>query len=81
MDIDRRLDRLTERHEALTQSVELFIASTRANLDRLEGISEKNEIRVAQLMDTMNRLANIVISHEDRLDDAERRLDDIEGKS
>ena len=36
MDIDQRLDRLTERHEALTQSVELFVASTRGNLDRFE---------------------------------------------
>jgi hypothetical protein len=32
-------------------------------------------------MDTMNRLGNVVIFHDERLDDAEDRLDDIEGKS
>jgi len=81
MDIDGRLDRLTERHEALAQSLELFITSTREGLDRLERLSEGNEKRMAQLMDTMNRLGNIVISHDDRLDDIEHRLDDISGKS
>jgi hypothetical protein len=35
MDIDQRLDRLTERHEALTQSMELFISS----MAHLEGKS------------------------------------------
>ena len=29
MTIDERLDRLTERHEALAQSLELLVASTR----------------------------------------------------
>jgi ferritin-like metal-binding protein YciE len=85
MDIDQRLERLTERHEALTQSVELFVASTRENLDRLERVAEENDKRLAgrmaDLMDTMNRIGNIIISHEDRLDDVEHRLDDIEGKS
>jgi hypothetical protein len=85
MDIDQRLDRLTERHEALTQSVELFSASTRESLDRLERVSEENDRRLtakmAGLMDTMNRLGNIVISHDERHDDAEHRLDNIEGKS
>jgi hypothetical protein len=74
MDIDQRLDRLTERHEALTQSVEMFSASTRENLDRLERATEENDKRItarmADLMDTMNRFRHIVISH-----------DDIEGKS
>ena len=92
MDIDQRLDRLTERHEVLTQSVELFIASTRESLNRFERVSEENDKRLtarmadltgrmADLMDTMNRLGHIVISHDERLDDAEHRLDDIEGKS
>ncbi len=92
MDIDQRSNRLTERHEVLTQSVELFIASTRESLDRFERVSEENDkrlttrmadltARMADLMDTMNRLGHIVISHDERPDDAEHRLDDIEGKS
>jgi hypothetical protein len=74
MDIDQRLDRLTERHEALTQSLELFIASTRENDQRLTR-------HMGDLMDTMNRLGHFVIFPDERLDDAARRLDDFEGKS
>jgi hypothetical protein len=74
MVIDQRLDRLTERHEVLTQSLDLFIATTRENDERLTR-------HMADLMDTMNRLGNIVISHDERLDDAEHRLDGSEGKS
>jgi hypothetical protein len=60
MTIDERLDRLTERHEALTQTVELIAAA-----------QVKNDERMAQLMDTMNRLANIIIAHEQRIEDLE----------
>jgi chromosome segregation ATPase len=35
MNIDDRLDRLTERHEALTQSLELFVAHARDEDDKL----------------------------------------------
>jgi uncharacterized protein YigA (DUF484 family) len=73
MDIDGRLDRLTERHEALAHSLELFIASSRENDKLLSN-------RMAQLMETMNRLGNIVISHEERLGSHDDRLDNLEGK-
>jgi hypothetical protein len=62
MTIDERLDRLTERHEALTQTVELIAAA-----------QIKNDERMGQLMDTMNRLANIIIAHEQRIEDLEDR--------
>jgi hypothetical protein len=92
MDIDQRLDRLTERHEALTQSVELFVASTRGNLDRFERVSEENDARlivrmadlaarIAHLTGTMNRLGHIAVSHDERLDEVKHRLEDLEGKS
>ena len=51
---------IDERLEALTHSVEL-----------LGGLHKDNEQRMAQLMDTMNRLANIVIVHEQRISDLE----------
>jgi hypothetical protein len=60
MTIDQRLDRLTERHEALTQTVE-FIAAAQLKADE----------RMAQLMDTMNRLGNIIIAHEERIEHLE----------
>jgi len=56
MTIDERLDRLTERHEALTQTVELIAAA-----------QIKNDERMGQVMDAMNRLANI--KRIDRLED------------
>jgi hypothetical protein len=60
MSTDERLDRLTERHEALTQTVELIAVA-----------QMKNDERMGQLTDTMNRLANIVIAHEQRIEDLE----------
>jgi non-ribosomal peptide synthetase component F len=62
MTIDERLERLTERHEALTQTVELIAAA-----------QIKNDERMAELRDTMNRLANIIIAHEQRIEHLEDR--------
>jgi hypothetical protein len=61
--IDERLDRLTECHEALARTMELIAAA-----------QIKNDERMGQLTDTMNRLANIVIAHEQRIEDLEDRL-------
>ena len=69
MTIDERLERLTERHESLSQMVEV-----------MAGIHQENERRLARVMESMNRLINIVASHEDRLDDHEHRLDKLEGQ-
>lgn len=57
MTIDDRLDRLTERHEALTQTVEI-IAS----------MQKENERRVGSLTEAVSALVRIVESHERRLD-------------
>jgi hypothetical protein len=62
MTIDERLERLTERHEALTETVELIAAA-----------QVKNDERMGQLMDTMNRLGNIIIAHEQRIENLEDR--------
>ena len=62
MTIDERLDRLTERHEALTQTVELIAAA-----------QIKNDERMAELTETMTRLANIIIAHEQRIESLEDR--------
>lgn len=57
MTVDERLEMLTERHEALTETVEIMAAMQR-----------ENEQRMAQMMDTINRLTNIAAAHEERLD-------------
>jgi predicted nuclease with TOPRIM domain len=81
MTIDERLDRLMERHAALTQTVELLAAAQlkadeRMALleDHLAHVDERLVVladRTAQLMDTMNRLGNIVNSHEERIEPLE----------
>ncbi|HUK16107.1 MAG TPA: hypothetical protein VLW65_06810 [Bryobacteraceae bacterium] len=60
MTIDERLDRLTERHEALTQSVEMLHRDIR-------------ELRAVVEIDAENirRLAHIAEIHERRLSDLE----------
>ena len=57
MTIDERLDRLTERHEALTETVEIIASMQRENEEHLE-----------KLMTIVEKLAEIVTSHENRLD-------------
>src|ERR1022692_1330687 len=56
MTIDERLEKLTERHEALTQAVDLLAA-----------MYQQNERRLAQVLDAINRLANIAEAHDVRL--------------
>jgi methyl-accepting chemotaxis protein len=76
MTIDERLERLTERHEALTQTVELMAAENRAGFERLERV-EKGFQRVEQILgkmaQSMDTLARVVELHEHRIDDLESR--------
>jgi hypothetical protein len=55
MTIDERLDRLTERHEALTQSVELIAQMT-----------QDNARQIGALRDAAASLLKIVQIHENR---------------
>ena len=65
MNIDERLDRLTQRHEALTQSVELLVHSQRE-------ASEKNQVLMTHVIESIDSLARIAHAHE-------RRISDLEG--
>ena len=49
MGIDRRLNRLTERHKKLTQSARLSFSSTRENLSRLERAAHESDDRLTGL--------------------------------
>jgi hypothetical protein len=53
MTIDERLERLTERHEALTQSLELFQHNTGEKIRALATIAEQNEGRAAKMMEAI----------------------------
>jgi primosomal protein N'' len=69
MNFDERLERLTERLDALAQSLELTAAMQRdnenANLKMFQTIGNNFEI----CLDSIKRLENIATAHEQRLDD------------
>lgn len=56
MTIDERLDRLAERHEALTQSVELLTS----DVHRMRGIMD-------DMMEGIKRLVRVAEIHERRI--------------
>ena len=66
--IDERLDRLTERHEALTEKVELIAAMQRENEARFAQIAANQE-RDAEHINALVRIAEI----------REHRLSGLEG--
>jgi hypothetical protein len=80
MTIDERLERLTERHEALTQSVELLVAENRQAREDTKTRGAQQDERMAQIMEAVNRLVNVAGIHELRLDDQEQRIDNLEQK-
>ena len=59
MTFDERLERLTGRHEALTQTVELMAAENR----------ERD--RKCQVMESIGRLLHIAVIHEHRIEQLE----------
>lgn len=60
---------IDSRLQALAESLELVV-----------GLHRDNEKRLAQVMDTMNRMGRIIEIHEQRHDEHDARLDDLEGK-
>jgi hypothetical protein len=56
MTIDERLERLTERHEALTQSVEILARTT-----------QEHSQQITDIMEAAARLLHIAQIHEQRI--------------
>jgi hypothetical protein len=56
MTTDERIDRLTERHEALTQSVELLLQTTR-----------EHSQQITELMEAAASLLHVAEIHEQRI--------------
>ena len=56
MTIDERLERLTERHEALTQSVEILARTT-----------QEHSQQITDIMEAAARLLHVAQIHEHRL--------------
>jgi hypothetical protein len=64
MNIDERLEKLTERHEALTQTVEIIAAMQKENDRRFAE-------RMGQVLEAITQLGHIAASHDHRLDNLE----------
>jgi hypothetical protein len=73
--IDERLDRLTERHEALAETVELIVAMRRENEERFA----KNEARFAQIAANQERDAERINALVRIVEIREHRLSGLEG--
>ena len=69
MNIDERLEKLAERHEALTQTVELIAAMQRDNEIRTDKRFDQVARNFETVLDSIKRLENIAVAHEQRLDD------------
>jgi uncharacterized protein YaaR (DUF327 family) len=69
---------IDERLEALTQSLELWQHMQMDATKEYEERFRANENRLAQLMDTINRLGRILEIHDQQLDDHGNRLDNLE---
>ena len=67
MTLDERLERLTERHEALTQSVELMAIENR-----------QRDRRLGEIMEGIASLLHVAEIHEHRLDRHDDRLDNLQ---
>jgi len=68
MTIDERLERLTERHEALTQSVELMAAENRERDEKADARMGKLMSLIEKLAGTVDKVAQIAANHEHRID-------------
>ena len=85
MNIEERLEKLTERHEALTQTVELLAGMHRDNEELFRRFQEESDKRferadkrMGEVMETINQLGRIAGLHQE-LDDHEQRLDKLDG--
>lgn len=73
MTIDERLERLTERHEALTQSIELMHADWQEKSGQVTRSFQTVAKNFETVLDSIKRLEHIATAHEDRIGDLENR--------
>ena len=74
MTIDERIEKLTERHEALAQSVELLSGDVRQqsqNIDKLGEDVRQQSRNIDKLVSAMTDLIAVARMHERRISDLE----------
>ena len=84
MTLDERLERLTERHEALTQTVELMVAENRQAAEKMAAENKQlamenkqRDRRLGEIMEGIASLLHVAEIHEHRLDQHDDRLDNL----
>ena len=80
MNFEESMERLKERHEALSQSVEMLLASQRQTERLMAEQAARTDRQIAEtghqireLLQFINQLAHVAESHERRLDDLDKR--------
>ena len=77
MNLDERLERLAERHEALTQTVELIVAENRQAAEKMAAENKQRDRRLGEIMEGIASLLHVAEIHEHRLDQHDDRLDNL----
>jgi hypothetical protein len=79
MTIEERFDRLTERHEAMAQTLELWIQLVREAhhsheeaMRRHDEAIQKTQVLLASVVESIDTLARVAHVHERRISDLER---------
>jgi hypothetical protein len=75
MNFDERIERLTERHEALTQSVELLLIEAKQTAIA----ARENTDNIRKLVEISNRDANDIAALARIAESHERRVTGLEG--
>jgi hypothetical protein len=68
MTIDERLEKLTERHEALTQAVELMAAENRDRDERWAKQMANRDKQMGDVLEGIARLLHVAEIHEHRIE-------------
>jgi len=80
MNIDERLDRLTARHEALTQTVELMTLEGRERGERIDREFERVGKELDRVSTGLDKLGNLVSGLVSVAEAHGRRLDKLESE-
>jgi hypothetical protein len=67
MNFEESLEKLKERHEALTQTVEIIAGMQKDNERRFA----ETDRRIGQVLEAITQLGHIAASHDHRLDNLE----------
>jgi hypothetical protein len=70
MTFEERIDRLTEGHEALAQTVELLAMENR----QIAAENQKRDRRLGEIMESLASLVRVAEMHENRITHVEDRL-------